>query len=178
MEDLGVATVLNREALDLCPQGHPYQSTSLNNLAVRLSTRYNQLGGTGDLDGAIVLDREALDVQRHRILHAVALISDKYRTGRSTSLSTIQPARVIKDHAQDIRTGNRYSISTKTSVACTPLPVRLRPCLACEPMRHSLQEFWGDRERNSGFVALLRRKSSLPTVWRMNKPRLSGNSST
>ena len=56
------AIVLEREALDLCPQGHPDRSMSLNNLAIRLSDRYNQLGGMEDLDEAIVLAREAVDL--------------------------------------------------------------------------------------------------------------------
>ena len=36
---------------------------SLNNLAVDLSTRYSQLGAMEDLNEAIVLDREALDLR-------------------------------------------------------------------------------------------------------------------
>jgi CHAT domain-containing protein len=63
MEDLDKAIVLDREALGLCPQGHPDRSLSLNNLAVHLSSRYNQLGAMQDLDEAIVLDREALGLR-------------------------------------------------------------------------------------------------------------------
>ncbi|KAF8429868.1 CHAT domain-containing protein [Boletus edulis BED1] len=63
MADLDEAVVLDREALELRPQGHPDRSTSLNNLAVDLSTRYNQLGAMADLDAAIVLDREALELR-------------------------------------------------------------------------------------------------------------------
>ena len=63
MEDLDEAIVLDREALNLCPQGHPLQSGSLNNLAAGLSTRYNQLGAMEDLDEAIVLNREALNLR-------------------------------------------------------------------------------------------------------------------
>ena len=55
MEDLNEAIVLDREALDLRPQGHLDRSMSLNNLAIRLTARYNQLGGMQDLDDAIVL---------------------------------------------------------------------------------------------------------------------------
>jgi hypothetical protein len=53
---------LDREALDLCLQGHPDRSTSLNNLAIRHLTRYNQLGAMENLDAAIVLVRGALDL--------------------------------------------------------------------------------------------------------------------
>ena len=63
MQDLDEAIVLDREALDLCPQGHPHRSTSLHNLASHLSTRYTQLGAIHDLDEAIVLDQEALDLR-------------------------------------------------------------------------------------------------------------------
>ena len=63
MEDLQEAIVLDREALDLRPQGHPDRSMSLNNLANRFSALYNQLGAMQDLDKAIVLAREALDLR-------------------------------------------------------------------------------------------------------------------
>ncbi|KAF8431483.1 CHAT domain-containing protein [Boletus edulis BED1] len=62
MGDLDEAIVLRREALELCPQGHPDRSTYLNSLANSLSTRYKQLGATADLDEAIVLAREALEL--------------------------------------------------------------------------------------------------------------------
>ncbi|KAF8441049.1 hypothetical protein L210DRAFT_3538988 [Boletus edulis BED1] len=52
---------LDSEALDLRPKGLPDQSMSLNNLAVNLSTRYEQLGIMEDLNEAIVLGREALN---------------------------------------------------------------------------------------------------------------------
>ena len=56
MGDIEEAIVLGREALKLRPQGHPDRLTSLNNLAVVLSTRYNQLEAMDDLDEAIVLE--------------------------------------------------------------------------------------------------------------------------
>ena len=65
MEDLDEVIVLDREALDLCPQGHPRRSVSLDNLAIRLSHRYKRVGAIKDLDEAIVLNREALDVRPH-----------------------------------------------------------------------------------------------------------------
>ncbi|KAI9455530.1 TPR-like protein [Boletus coccyginus] len=68
MGDLERAIALYRESLDLCPQGHPAQSLSLNGLSVGLSTRYQQLWKIEDLDEAIVLSRDALDLhpQGHR----------------------------------------------------------------------------------------------------------------
>jgi tetratricopeptide (TPR) repeat protein len=62
MEDIDEAISLDREALDLRPQGHPDRSMSLNNLAAHLSSRYQPLGAMEDLDEAIVLDRETLDL--------------------------------------------------------------------------------------------------------------------
>ena len=59
---VGEAIVVDREALDLCPPGHPKRAVCLTRLAVHLSDRYGQLGATGDLEEAIVLDREALDL--------------------------------------------------------------------------------------------------------------------
>ena len=49
--------------LQLQVEGRPNRSTSLNNLAVDLFTRYQQLGAMEDLDEAIVLNREALDLR-------------------------------------------------------------------------------------------------------------------
>ena len=63
MEDLNEAVVLDREALDLRPKGHPDRAMSLNNLAIDLIIRYEQLWGVEDLDEAIVLVREALDLR-------------------------------------------------------------------------------------------------------------------
>jgi CHAT domain-containing protein/tetratricopeptide (TPR) repeat protein len=58
------AIVLDRDALRLCPPGHPKRPVSLTCLAIDLSDRYDQLGATRDLDEAILLDREALDLCR------------------------------------------------------------------------------------------------------------------
>ncbi|KAN0088740.1 CHAT domain containing protein [Tylopilus felleus] len=63
MQDLDEAVVLDRVAPGLGPKGHPDHSQSLTNLAIRLSTRYNQLGDMQDLDEAIVLDRETLGLR-------------------------------------------------------------------------------------------------------------------
>jgi CHAT domain-containing protein/tetratricopeptide (TPR) repeat protein len=54
---------VDREALELCPPGHPMRSISLNSLAIHLGDRYDQLGATRDFEEAIVLDREALNLR-------------------------------------------------------------------------------------------------------------------
>jgi CHAT domain-containing protein/tetratricopeptide (TPR) repeat protein len=54
---------VDREALELCPPGHPMRSVSLNGLALHLGNRYDRLGATRDLEEAIVLDREALNLR-------------------------------------------------------------------------------------------------------------------
>jgi CHAT domain-containing protein/tetratricopeptide (TPR) repeat protein len=56
------AIVLDREALELCPPGHPKRAVSLTSLAIHLGDRYRQLGATGDLEEAIVLNCEVLDL--------------------------------------------------------------------------------------------------------------------
>jgi CHAT domain-containing protein/tetratricopeptide (TPR) repeat protein len=56
------AIVLDREALEFCPPGHPKRHSSLTELASDVSTRYAQLGATRDLEEAVVLNREALDL--------------------------------------------------------------------------------------------------------------------
>jgi hypothetical protein len=53
MEDLEVAIIYNRQALDLCPPGHPDHSSYLNNLATAVSTCFEQLGKMEDLEEAI-----------------------------------------------------------------------------------------------------------------------------
>ena len=62
------AIVLDREALELCPPGHPRRTVSLTWLAFHLGHRYGQLGAMEDLEEAIILDREALQLlpQGHR----------------------------------------------------------------------------------------------------------------
>jgi tetratricopeptide (TPR) repeat protein len=57
---LDEAIALDREALQLCPPGHPSRDSSLNNLAVTLQIRFNQHGGLETLDEVIALYREAL----------------------------------------------------------------------------------------------------------------------
>ncbi|KAG1823704.1 uncharacterized protein BJ212DRAFT_698844 [Suillus subaureus] len=59
------AISLHREALTLRPPGHLYHDTALNNLAVALAARYNNLHVTEDLDEAISLSRESLRLRRH-----------------------------------------------------------------------------------------------------------------
>ena len=54
------AIVLDREALELCPPGHPERDDSLSSLAGHLGHRYDQLGAMIDLNEAIILDRDAL----------------------------------------------------------------------------------------------------------------------
>ena len=60
MHDVEEVIVLGREALKLCPVGHPDRLMSLSSLAAYLSDQYNQFGKSEDLDQAIVLGREAL----------------------------------------------------------------------------------------------------------------------
>ena len=55
MQDLKEAILLDREALDLCPQGHLYCSVALICLAIHLSTWYNQLKAMEDLNEVIFL---------------------------------------------------------------------------------------------------------------------------
>ncbi|KAF8132812.1 hypothetical protein EV363DRAFT_1449036 [Boletus edulis] len=54
---------LDREVLDFCPHGHPYRSTSLNNPAADLFTRYEQLGVMENLHEVIVIKQASLDLR-------------------------------------------------------------------------------------------------------------------
>ena len=63
IEDLEKVIILAREAFHLCPQGHPDRSMPLSSFAVHLSIRYQELGATENLDGAMVLNRGALQLR-------------------------------------------------------------------------------------------------------------------
>ena len=56
------AIALDREALDLCPRGHPRRFGCLLDLARHLGNRYNRLGGVEGLNEAILRGREALEL--------------------------------------------------------------------------------------------------------------------
>ena len=57
------AIVLDRDALELCPPGHPKRSVSLIHLAVHLCARYSLLGAVEDLEETIVVERESLSLR-------------------------------------------------------------------------------------------------------------------
>ena len=65
MEDLEEAISLHRQALTLRARGHPDRSSSLNNLANAMTTRFAQLGGMNDLEEAITFHRQALALRAH-----------------------------------------------------------------------------------------------------------------
>jgi hypothetical protein len=55
MEDLEEAIVHGRQALDLCPPGHPHHSSFYHNLATTMSTRFDKLGKMEDLEQSVDL---------------------------------------------------------------------------------------------------------------------------
>ena len=108
MDDLHGAIILDREALNLCPQGHPGRSASLSNLGIRLSTRYEQLGAMEDLDEAIVLDREALNLRpqgypdRSMSLNNLA-VDLAFRYNQLGALDDLDEAIVLDREALNLR---------------------------------------------------------------------------
>ncbi|KIJ63673.1 hypothetical protein HYDPIDRAFT_92330, partial [Hydnomerulius pinastri MD-312] len=60
--DLNLAIDMQKQVLDLCPQGHPHRHTALASLASSLQTRYNLLGSQVDLNLAIDMDKQVLDL--------------------------------------------------------------------------------------------------------------------
>ena len=60
VDDLNGPVLFDRDALALCPPGHPNRSRSLSHLALHLDTRYKLRGGAEDLNKAILPDRDAL----------------------------------------------------------------------------------------------------------------------
>ncbi|KAI9567954.1 CHAT domain-containing protein [Boletus coccyginus] len=88
------AIELDREALQLCPPGHPKRSDSLVRLARHLRDRYKQFGGTSHFEEAIILSREALHLclpghpERLRSLgrHAIGLFTRYKQLGQMEDL--------------------------------------------------------------------------------------------
>ena len=54
---------LRRAALELCPAPNLHQSGTFNNLAYALCARFKQLGRLEDLEEAISIYRDALDLR-------------------------------------------------------------------------------------------------------------------
>ncbi|KAH8105745.1 CHAT domain-containing protein [Phellopilus nigrolimitatus] len=79
MEDLEESIVLHRDALELCPPGHPLRSSSFINLGIGLLTRFEQTGRMEDLEESIALLRDALELRppghphRSSSLHNLAI---------------------------------------------------------------------------------------------------------
>ena len=63
ISDLEEALALERNILELRPQGHPDRATSLGNLATSLHSRFQQLGTLSDLEEALSLERNALELR-------------------------------------------------------------------------------------------------------------------
>lgn len=70
---------LEREILDISPEGHPGRHDSLSNLAISLHSRFKRYGRIEDLEDAIKLERSALDLRpqghpdRHHSTHNLAV---------------------------------------------------------------------------------------------------------
>ncbi|KAH8111135.1 TPR-like protein [Phellopilus nigrolimitatus] len=63
MENLEESIANLRDALDLCPPGHPERPSSLNNLGNAVRTRFEQTGRMEDLEESIALHRDALELR-------------------------------------------------------------------------------------------------------------------
>ncbi|OCB86660.1 hypothetical protein A7U60_g6343 [Sanghuangporus baumii] len=63
MDDLEEAIALDRAALALQPDGHPYHSISLSNLEISLWTRFGLCGRMVDLEEAVTLECAALELR-------------------------------------------------------------------------------------------------------------------
>jgi CHAT domain-containing protein/tetratricopeptide (TPR) repeat protein len=63
LSDLEEALALERNVLELRPQGHPHRATSLGNLAISLYSRFEQLGTLSDLEEALSLERNVLELR-------------------------------------------------------------------------------------------------------------------
>jgi len=99
---------LGREALQLCPSGHPERSVSLTCLAHHLYDRYNQFGMMSDLEEAIILNREALNLrsqghpERSQSLNNLAVdLSTRY--DQLGGMEDLGEAIVLDREALDLR---------------------------------------------------------------------------
>ncbi|KAJ7834472.1 hypothetical protein B0H14DRAFT_2590895 [Mycena olivaceomarginata] len=63
LADLEESIAFHRQALELRPGSHPDRSSSLNNLANALSTRFRQTGQLADLEESIAFHRQALELR-------------------------------------------------------------------------------------------------------------------
>ena len=143
MEDLNEAIVLGREALGLRPQGHPDRSASLNNLAVHLSTRYNQLGAMEDLNEAIVLDREALGLrpQGHpdwsaSLNNHAAHLSTRYN--QLGAMEDLDEVIVLGREALDLHPQGHPARSTSLSNFAVRLSTRYKQLGAMEDLNEAI----------------------------------------
>ncbi|KAI9570918.1 CHAT domain-containing protein [Boletus coccyginus] len=99
---------LDREALQLCPTGHPKRYVSLTYLARHLLDRYNRFGATGDFEEAIILQRGALDLcpqghsERPMSLNNLAIcLSTRY--GQLGGMEDLDEAIVLDQEALKLR---------------------------------------------------------------------------
>ncbi|KAF8508157.1 hypothetical protein JB92DRAFT_2733340 [Gautieria morchelliformis] len=112
-ETLGREAIsLHREALELRPAPHPDRSSSLNNIAAALSTRFRQSGRQGDLEAAILLHREALELR------------PAPHPGRSSSLNNIATALSTRFRQQS----GRYE-DLEEAISLHREALELRPAL-------------------------------------------------
>lgn len=63
LQDLDKAIVVYRQAVEICPTGHPDRHIAINNLGTAIYTRFSQTPNSQDLEEAIQLYREALELK-------------------------------------------------------------------------------------------------------------------
>ncbi|KAG1791599.1 CHAT domain-containing protein [Suillus plorans] len=107
-EDLDQAIALQREALALCPVGHTDRSTSLNNLANQLSSRFKHRANDEDLDEAMALLREAL---------ALRPVGDSDRSSLLINLA-VQLSSHFKHRANDEDLDEAIELHRKALALC------------------------------------------------------------
>ena len=137
------AIVLNREALELCPPGHPRRSISLNDLAVDLSTRYRQLGSMEDLNEAIVLGRDALALRPlghpHRSLSLNNLADDlAFRYKQLGAIEDLNAAIVLDREALALRPPGHSDRSESLSNLAHHLSTRYKQLGAMEDLNEAI----------------------------------------
>ena len=108
ISDLDEALSLERNALELRPQGHPVRALSLATVAAYLYARFMELGTLSDLDEAIVLERNSLELwpQGHpdRTRSLTNLASSLYsRFGQLGTLSDLDEALALERNALELR---------------------------------------------------------------------------
>ena len=133
ISDLEEALALERNVLELRPQGHPDRARSLETLAISLYTRFQQLGTFSDLEEALALGRNVVKLrpQGHPArAHAVGSLARFLHT-RFQQLGTpsdLEEALALKRIALKLRPQGHPNRARSLETLAISLHARFQQC--------------------------------------------------